>query len=782
MAVVGVAAARYVGASVKRVEDKRILAGRGRYIGDIDVTGMLHAAFLRSPHAHATIKSVDVSRARAIPGVIAVFVAQDFEQLTNPMRLGPMPGLKTAAFGPLASDRVRFMGDPVAMVVAQSRQLAEDACEMIEVDFEPLTPVTTADAGLQPDCPPIFVEMGDNIVYHDSTSFGDLDAGFREAEQVIRETFRQHRYAPVPMETRGGLAIFDRGTESLTYHASCQAPQALRMIVSGLINQPADRFRVLVGDVGGAFGQKAGVYREDVAICAAAKQLGRPVKWIEDRFENLSAAGQAREETLEVEAAVKKDGAITGLRVRMIMDHGAYPMLPFPAPLFGIIARTLLPSAYRIRNYSFELTVVATNKPGYVPYRGPWEIETWVRERLLDIIGHELGIDPIEVRRTNLYHTDELPTEMVTGPTLEGITVNQTMERALELAGKADFVEKQRKARLTGQFLGFGMANYIEPAPGPPNYTRSLGLGGERSIVRLELDGHLTVITAQAPHGQGHETTLAQVAADAMGVPIEHVTIVHGDTRITPFSLVGTGGSRAATMASGAVIASVTRLKEKVFDIASAILEASPADLEIRQGVVAVRGVQAREIPLAQVATTATLAAGSLPPGVDTYLEAAEIYEQERGGWSGGTHCCWVEVDTHTGQVKIDRYLVVEDCGTLINPAIVDGQIRGGVAQGIGAVLYESCIYSETGQCLTTTMSDYMVPTTTEIPKIEIDHFESPPTDTVNFRGVGEGGAIVAPAALTAAIEDALQPFGVRITEQYLPPQRILELAGLIER
>lgn len=773
-------AERYVGASVKRVEDNRILCGRGHYVDDIEVTGTLHVAFLRSPHAHATVRAIDTRAARAARGVVAVYVAQDFEPLVNSMRLAPMPGLKTAAFGPLAGDRVRFMGDPVAMVVAESRYLAEDACELIDVDFEPLTAITTAEAALRQDSIPIFAELESNVIYQDSMSFGDL-AAFGDADRVIRETFRQHRYATVPMETRGGLAIFDRGTDFLTYHASCQSPHAVRMAISGLINQPADRFRVVAGDVGGSFGLKAMVYREDVAICAASKHLGRPVKWIEDRLENLAASGQAREETLDVEAAVSQDGTISGLKVRMVMDQGAYQMLPHPSPLYGTIARILMPSAYRIRNYYFELIVVATNKPTYVPYRGPWEIETWVRERLLDVIGRQLGIDPVDLRRINLYRPDELPIDMVTGPSLDGVTVSQTMERALQLASRETFVEKQREARLSGRLLGFGLANYIEPAPGPPSYTRALGRPGERAVVRLELDGHLTVITAQAPHGQGHETTLSQVAADAMGVPMDHISIVHGDTRITPFSRYGTGGSRAATMASGAVIASVNRLKSKVFDIASAMLEASPADLELHEGLVTVKGVSARPVSLAEIAATATLSPRTLPPGTDTHLEAAEMFEHERGGWSQGTHCCWVEVDAQTGKVKIDRYLVVEDCGTLINPAIVDGQIRGGVAQGIGAVLLESCVYSEEGQCLTSTMADYLLPTATDIPTIEIEHFQSPPTDTVNFRGVGEGGAIAAPAALTSAIEDALEPFAVKVTEQYLPPSRILELMGVIE-
>jgi carbon-monoxide dehydrogenase large subunit len=376
----------------------------------------------------------------------------------------------------------------------------------------------------------------------------------------------------------------------------------------------------------------------------------------------------------------------------------------------------------------------------------------------------------------------EQPTPMITGPSLERMSARQTLDRAMELMDYGEFRNAQRQARTQGRYKGLGIATFIEAAPGPRNMSEALGfgLGKERAQVRVEPDGRLTVITAQMPHGQGHETTLAQVAADEMGVPFDHVKVVYGDTRITPFSLIGTGGSRSATMASGAVLYGTRRVKEKVLSIAAGMLEASPADLEIDNAMISVKGAPQRTIPLGQIAMVAYMAPQHLPPGVEAGLDATYDFDGDEGGWSQATHACWVDVDAETGQVKIDRYLVVEDCGTLINPAIVEGQVRGGVAQGIGGVLYEHAAYDDEGQFLAGTFMDYLLPTTTEVPHIEIEHLETPAISDVNFRGVGEGGAIAAPAALTNAIEDALAPFGVKITEQYLPPSRILELTGAL--
>ena len=776
---------RLIGASVHRVEDQRILRGRGHYIGDLHLPGMLHAAFVRSPHAHARITRIDTSAARAVPGVVAVFTAEDIEKVTHPIANQPAPGHKSPPIYGLTRDKVRLVGDVVAIVVAENRYIAEDARDLVEVDYESLPVVASIAHALDASRPPLFDELGDNVAFDLPQTWGDVDSAFAQADRVIKHTFRQHRYANVPMEGRGAVAAYDTGTGQLTYHTANQAPQVFRMLLSHATGVPVHQLRVVnAQDIGGAFGSKAQVYREDLALLAATKILGRPVKWIEDRQENLTASGQAREEDVTVEAAVKNDGTLLGLRIDMVMDQGAYPTPPNAANLMGLIARTMLPGPYRLKNYAFRLRVVFSNKASYVPYRGPWAVETWVRERILDIIGRELGIDPVEVRRKNLLDQSDLPTAMATGPDITQLTQRQAMERALELIGYASFDEEQKRARDAGRWLGLGVANLMEFAPGPANFFPSVGMPSavpEQARVRLEIDGHVTVFTAQAPHGQSHETTLAQVAADEMGVSLDWVRVVHGDTASSPFSLIGTGGSRSSSVAVGATRFATRRVKDKVLRIAAGMLEVSKDDLELVGGNVRVKGAPDRLVPLGGVATAAYMAPHLLPPGDEIGVEETSSYDGGNGGgWAYATHACIVEVDRETGQTAIKRYVVVEDCGELINPAIVDGQIRGGIAQGIGAVLLEKSAYDADGQFLAATFMDYLLPSAVEIPPIEIEHLEIPSGDEIPFRGVGEGGAIAAPPTVTNAIEDALEPVGVRITDQYLPPTRILELIGAI--
>jgi carbon-monoxide dehydrogenase large subunit len=505
------------------------------------------------------------------------------------------------------------------------------------------------------------------------------------------------------------------------------------------------------------------------------------VKWTEDRVESLTTAGHAREETLTVDAAVSEAGEILGLRVDIVLDQGAYPLSMLPSSIFAQTMRVLLPAAYRIRDYACDVTIVATNKATYSAYRGPWEAETWVRERLFDRIARELGLDPIEVRRVNLLRDDEMPSRMVTGPTLSGITLGRLLERAEQVAGWAELRQWQAQARAEGRRLGIGVSTFLEPAPGPPDYGAAVGWSPppERATARLEADGTLSVFTSQAPHGQSHETTLAQVAADTLGVPMAAVRIVHGDTRSAPFSTVGTGGSRAATVATGSVMGAVRLVREQVQQVAASLLEANPDDVEVADGVARIRGTPSRALPLGQVAATAWMAPGLLGPGTTPGIEATYDFTAGEGGWTQSVHTCVVEVDVETGLVKILRYVVVEDCGDVINPGVVEGQIRGGIAQGIAGVLYEHAAYDDQGNFLASTFMDYLVPTACEIPPIEIHHLErEQKAGEVDARGVGEGGAIGAPAALTNAIEDALSPFGAKITQQYLPPSRILELIG----
>lgn len=771
-------AQRFVGESVKRSEDKRILTGTGRYVDDVQLPGMLHAAFLRSPIAHGHITHADVSAARELPGVVAAYAGAEMQALLSerarPLGIfGPAP----VKFTLLGTDKVRLVGDPVAVVVAESRYIAEDALELIDIDYDELPPIATVEHALDPSRPPIFEDLGSNIVTEPSTNtHGDVAGAFARADRVVRASLKQHRHQNVPMECRGCVADYDAEAGTLVIHGSSQGVGIAKMVLASQLDLDRENIRVLAGDIGGSFGLKIGTSREEVATAALSKSLGVPVKWIEDRNEHLAFSGQAREETLDVEAAVTDDGDVLGMKVSMTIDTGAYPGMG--AGLGGMV-EGMLPGPYSLGALEFSFRAVVTNKATYVAYRGPWAAETFCRERMVDIIAKELGLEPLEVRRRNIPFQGAEPTTMIsTGRSLIGATARESLEKVAEIVDLPAFRARQEAARQEGRYLGIGLASYIEGAPGPRG--EGGGLGNEQMRMRLDPDGIVRVFTAQMPHGQSHETTLAQVAADEFGVPFEQVKIVVGDTDQVPFGF--TGGSRSATMAGGAALHTARALRARVLEVSSHLLEASTDDLEIVDGAVRVQGVPVSARPLGEIAS-AVAEAGTLPDDVDASLEVTRNYDGGQGGWSGGTHCAIVSVDVETGLVDVERYVVAEDCGRIINPAVVDGQVRGGVTQGIGAVLLERSAYDpDTGQFLAGTFMDYLLPTTTEVPRFEIHHLETVPLDPdVNFRGVGEGGMIVSPPTLCNAIEDALAPFGVKIEEQHLPPLRILELIGALD-
>jgi carbon-monoxide dehydrogenase large subunit len=779
--------ARSVGARVRRVEDPRILTGRGRYVDDVALPGMLHAAFLRSVVPHGRLLGVDVSAARDLPGVVAVYTGADIRARTTPVQAGAvlginqMPGMRSPSFDALATDKVRFVGDPIALVVAESRYIAEDACELILEDCQMLEPVVTYEDALDPSRPPIFEELGDNIAFTAEMAIGDIDAVFGKADRVVEATVSVHRHQNVPMEGRAMIASWDQATGQLTIYASTQSPHMIRMLLPSRIDVPAEKIRVLAADVGGAFGLKGALFREDVALVVASMDLGRPVKWIEDRIEHMSSSGQAREEMAELQAAVNDDGLLLGVKMNVKLNTGAYPGDPFPGAMMVNAISGSFQGPTRIEAIAATSTVVFSNKATYVAYRGPWATGDFLRERLLDIVGRELDIDGLDIRRRNYVARGEPPLAMLTGQPFAGVTTRESVEQAAELAGWDAFRERQRSARAEGRYLGVGMASYLEAAPGPlspesEDIAKSI-MGDQVTHVSVEREGKVVIITQQQPHGQGHETTLAQVAADELGVAFDDVSVRYGDTDITPVALVATGGSRAATMANGAVLHASRQLRDEILALAAELLEASTDDLEISGGVISVKGSPAVTISLAEIARVVEEEPERLPPGTDVNLTVTRTYDGGRGGWSGGTHCCFVEVDVETGLVRIERYVVVEDCGVPVNPAIVEGQVRGAVAQAIGAVLLEHSAYGEDGQFLAATFMDYLLPTTTVVPNFEIHHVDTIRLDPdVNFRGVGEGGMIVAPAAIANAIEDALAPLGVQVRDQHLPPARIMEL------
>lgn len=779
--------ARNVGARVKRAEDPRILTGRGRYVDDVVLPGMLHAAFFRSVVPHARLVGVDVSAARELPGVVAVYTGEDLRGRAKPVAAGAflgmdrLPGMRSPAYDALATDKVRFVGDPIALVVAESRYVAEDACELIVEEYEELEPVVTYADALDPSRPPVFDEVGDNIAFTAQMAVGDVEAAFAKADRIIEATISVHRHQNVPMEGRGSVVSWDAAEERLTIHTSTQSPHLLRLLLPSRIDVPMERIRVIAGDVGGAFGLKTGLFREDVALSVASIDLGRPVKWIEDRGEHMSSSGQAREEMADVSAAVTQDGLLLGVKLDAKMNTGAYPSDPFPGAMMVSAISASFQGPTKLEGLAATSTAVFSNKATYVAYRGPWATADFLRERLLDIVGRELGIDPLEVRRRNYVIRDEAPLAMLTGQPFAGVTTRETLEQTAQLVDWAGFRERQRAARERGRYLGIGIASYLEAAPGPrsPDGANAGAaiMGQQVTHVSVDHDGKIVVVTQQQPHGQGHETTLAQVAADELGVALEDVRVRYGDTDITPVALIATGGSRAATMANGAVLHASRELRGEILSIAADLLEASPDDLEIAGGAVGVRGSPSITMSLADIARIADEQPERLPAGAAERLKVTRTYDGGMGGWSGGTHCCVVDVDVETGLVAIERYVVVEDCGVPVNPAIVEGQIRGGVAQAIGAVLLEHSAYGDDGQFLAGTFMDYLLPTTTVVPPLEIHHVETIALDPdVNFRGVGEGGMIVAPAAIVNAIDDALAPFGAKVREQHLPPARIMEL------
>jgi aerobic carbon-monoxide dehydrogenase large subunit len=772
----GIVAERYTGASIKRSEDPRILTGAGRYVDDIKLPGMLHAAFVRSPLAHARVLSADVSAARSLPGVVAVLTGADLEAMTVPgpdllMALMGWAG-PTPEFTLLATDKVRFVGDPVAIVIAESRYVAEDGCELVEVEFDDLPPVVSAAFALDPASPPLFANLGDNIARpHSRSEFGDVSGTFAGADRVIDLHIDVHRHQNVPMEGRGCVASYDASSGVMTVYAATQSVHVSRIAVATRLGIEPDNVRVLAGDIGGSFGLKIGASREELAVAAASRLVGQPVKWVEDRSENLTASGQAREESFDVRAATSRDGDLLGLDVKMVIDTGSYPGMGTMVPS---IMEAMLPGPYKLAALGFESTAAITNKASYVAYRGPWASETFVRERVLDLIARDLGLDPVEIRLRNLAMRTDPPTLMITGRPLVGVTSRESLERVTQLVDFPAFRRRQVEARAQGRYLGIGVATFIEAAPGPRSPDGPSGpMGVESMRLRLEEDGIVALFTGQMPHGQSHQTTLAQIAADEFGVPFEQVRIVVGDTAVVPFGL--TGGSRSATMTGGVALHGARQLKAKVLDFAAHLMEANAQDLLITDGNVWVRGDPASAIAVSEVAQRA--ASGQFGAGVDARLEVEATFDGGEGGWSGGTHCAIVDVDVETGLVKVERYVAAEDCGALINPAVVEGQIRGGIAQGIGAVLLERSAYGEDGNFQSATFMDYLMPTSCDVPRIEIEHLETVPLDAdVNFRGVGEGGMIVAPPTIVNAIEDALSPFGVRIYEQHLPPARILEL------
>ncbi len=764
---------RFFGARVPRIEDKRLLTGNGRYIDDLPDSGALHAAFLRSPYAHARIESIDVSGALKA-GAAAAFTAEDlgaaWKEYPVPV---PHPALRPHNTVPLAKDKTRYMGEPVAVVLAESRARAEDALEGIRASYEILEATVHPADALKEGAPLVHDDLGDNLAARLEVNIGDAEKALARAPR--RETIRlkMQRGGSGAMETRGHLVSYDPKFDHLTLYASTQTPHLMRKDLAYMLDRPESAIDVIAPDVGGGFGPKAYAYPEDTVIAWAAIRLGGSVKWIEDRLEHIQTTVQEREQIHEVEIGFDDEGRIRALRDRGICDLGAYLPWSIVVPLLSL---TCIPGPYKIPNFSGVLEAAYTHRVPVAPVRGAGRIQAaFIMERVIDHIAHALGLDPAEVRRRNFVQPEDMPYEVGLRArdgsmmTYDSGDYPKLMDQALEATGYEEFKKGVRRPGeegdpANGRLVGIGIGCNVE----------GTGFGPfEGAVIRVEPSGRILLATGAAPQGQGTETVLAQVLADVLNVTPEDITVVTGDTRAIPYG-IGTFASRVAVMAANSVLLGGEALKKKMFECAASRLEASAEDLDLADGKVFVRGAPDRSVAFGELAKEAAGVPGIMMSGRTPGLEVSEYYTPSRAATAAACHVVVVEVDAHTGFVKVLRHHVAHDCGRVLNPMLLDGQIQGGVVHGIGEALIEEVVFDENGTPLASTFLDYLLPLATDVPDFELSHMESPsPFNPLGVKGAGEGGTMAAPAAIVAAVENALEPHGIRIHEVPLTPFRL---------
>ena len=793
---------KYVGERVRRTEDPRLIKGLAHYVDDINLPGTLHVTFVRSYLAHAKINSIDTSAALAVPGVVAVYTGKDVAEKVGPVPCASaLPGLKVPDHRVLATDKVYFVGHPVAAVVATDRYAARDAADLIVVDYEDLPVVTDVEAAAAGGSV-IHEAFGDNIAYKLTAGEGDIDAAFASAERTVKQRVLHTRLAPIAMEPRGVLARYFPGEEELTLWSSTQIPHLMRTQVALMINLPENKLRVITPEVGGGFGSKLNVYSEEALLSWISMQLNKPVKWIETRRENMQATIHGRGQVGDIEVAFKNDGTVTGLRYNVFADLGAYHQLLTPA--IPTLTGLMLSGAYKIPAIQINITACFTNKMATDAYRGAGRPEaTYIVERGMDLVAAELGVDPAEVRRKNFPGKDEFPFHTATGLEYDSGDYEAALDKAQQIAGYAQLREEQKKARAEGRLIGIGISTYVEICALGPSQAMPAG-GWESATVRIEPTGKVTVLTGASPHGQGQETSFAQIVADELGVSINDVTVIHGDTGVVQYG-IGTFGSRATAVGGTAVYIAVQKLKEKADKIAAHILQADAGLLSFESGKYSVKKAKAAGaagssepvVPVGQapagalpepetegrtgltiqeIALAAHLAK-ELPPDTEPGLSATYFFEPKNFTFPFGTHIAVVEVDRETGDIKFLRYVAVDDCGRVINPMLVDGQVHGGIVQSIGQAMYEQVVYDDQGQLLTGTLMDYAVPRAKHIPHFELDRTETPsPVNPLGVKGVGEAGTIGATPAIVGAIVDALAPFGVRHIDMPITPEKAFRI------
>jgi carbon-monoxide dehydrogenase large subunit len=759
---------KFVGARVKRREDPSLIRGLGRFVDDVRLPGMLYVAILRSAHAHARINSVDTGAARRHPGVVAVFTGAELrDQIGALPTTADNPTLRIPKHYVLAIDKVCYVGDGVAAVIAEDRYAARDALDLIAVQYEPLAVVTDAEKALTPGSPVIHAEWPDNTAFRWEHKQGDVDKAFKQAHKVVKQKLVHQRLAPNAIETRGVVARYLAADKELTVWSSTQIPHILKTHLSKLLNLPEGQVRVIAPDVGGGFGSKLNVYAEEALLGYLALKLNRPVKWSEERSENMRATIHGRGQVGEVEAAVKKDGTILGLRYKVVADIGAYHQLFTPAipPFTGL----MLSGCYKIPAIGIEVNAAFTNKMSTDAYRGAGRPEaTYVIERLMDRVAQELKIDPVRVRQKNFPQPKEFPFKTATGLAYDSGNYQRALDKALKLAGYQKLRREQKRLRSRGRYLGIGLSTYVEICAMGPGFW-------EYGKVEVEPTGKVKVLTGASPHGQGQKTSFAQIVADELGVALDDVEVIHGDTAVVSKG-IGTFGSRATAVGGIAVYQAAEKVREQARELASHLLEVDADDLVFSDGRFGVKGVPRKALTIAQIAQRAH-AAKSLPKGMESGLAAESTFEPSNFTFPFGTHICVAEVEPETGKVEIKKYVAVDDCGKVINPLLVDGQVQGGIVQGLGQALFEEVVYDENGQLLTGSLMDYALPRAADLPRLKLARTETPtPVNPLGIKGIGEAGTIGSTPAVVSAVVDALAPFGVKHIDMPLTPQKIWRL------
>ena len=763
-----------LGERIKRKEDPRLIQGRGHYVDDVKLDGMLHMAFARSVHAHARLKSVNVSAARAHPGVVAAYTGADLKGKVGlvPCAAG-MEGLKVPDHPCLAVDKVCYVGEPMAAVVARDRYVARDAADLIEIDYEPLPAVVDPEKALAAGSPLIHEKLGDNVAFVAKLEGGDWKSVEADKSlKVIKQRMINQRLAPVSMETRGVIASYSPGEDTLTVWSSTQIPHILKTQLSLMSGVDEARCRVIAPEVGGGFGSKLNVYGEEGVACFASKSLGKPVKWIEGRGENLVATIHGRDQINTVEIYAAPDGKVVGLKCWIIADLGAYHQLLTPA--IPTLTALMIVGCYNTPNVFVETKGVFTNKMATDAYRGAGRPEaTYIIERAMDLVAHELNLDPVDVREKNFPSSKEFPLSLVTGVTYDTANYQKTLKKVLRLAGYPSLRKEQERLRKKGRYLGIGLSTYVEICAMGPSSRMPAG-GWEFGSVRVDPTGKVTVLSGTSPHGQGEETSFAQIVADGLGIPYDDVTVYHGDTFQVPIG-IGTFGSRTTAVGGTAIYRAVEQLKKKMARIAAHKLGVKAGELEFKDGKVETADGQ-KSMTFVEVAGEAIFAK-QLPPGIEPGLAEQCVFEPANYTFPFGAHVAVTEIDGETGEVRLRNYFAVDDCGRILNPMLVDGQIHGGLAQGIGQALWEEHVYDENGQLVTGTLMDYAVPKAFHFPWFETENTQTrTPVNPLGVKGVGEAGTIGSTPAVVNSVIDALSPFGVRHVDMPLKPEKIWKI------